>query len=294
MTRDDDTKEKLVETYAEDMANVIENDRSGLIRKIIHEEEQHEIVKKNLSPTSKRNRIFMFVSFLLILFGFFIFLYFLSTREPSTVPVEKQFVPLIFTDKSVYLEIKDLNKKEEIAQVVLNKVNTTEVKKGGLEGIYLVKNKKIVGLREFLTLTESNFFPNEDPFFVKDNFLMGVVNGETKPVSTDASQGGDFFLLIKVRAIADVFDSLRAWENKMFSDLRGFFGISLSAETKHLLIKDFEDGIVQNKNARILYDDEKNIIMVYVLADDNSVIIANTESTVREIMLRLASSRIEK
>ena len=58
--------------------------------------------------------------------------------------------------------------------------------------------------------------------------------------------------------------------------------------------KDFEDGIVQNQNARILYDAEKKIVMMYIFADENSVIITGTESAAREIMLRLASSRVKK
>ena len=35
---------------------------------------------------------------------------------------------------------------------------------------------------------------------------MGVVKGETK----------DFFILFKIRDLADVFNSLRAWEKTMF------------------------------------------------------------------------------
>ena len=60
---------KVVETYAEDMAKIIEDDKTGLIKKIIHEEEEHEKINQNLSPESKRNKIFMFVGLLLIFFG---------------------------------------------------------------------------------------------------------------------------------------------------------------------------------------------------------------------------------
>ena len=74
-----------------------------------------------------------------------------------------------------------------------------------MEGIYLSSAKKVVGLREFISLIKGNFIlGNID--FVKDNFLLGVVNGKTK----------DFFMLIKMRTLPDIFDSLRIWENKMF------------------------------------------------------------------------------
>lgn len=283
MDKENKTQAKIVETYAQDMAKVIEDDKSGLIKKIIRGEEQHEIEKKNLSPESKKNKFFMILGLLFILLGFATFTYFFIKRDIPTVPVEQQFTPLIFTDKSIFIEVKDL-KKDEIAQTVFNAVNTAQVKKGGVEGMYLTYDKKITGLRQFLQLIKSNLALSVDTLFVKDNFLMGVVNGETK----------DFFVLIKVRSIADIFESLRAWENKMFSDMHGFFGVDITAETKYLLTANFTDTIVQNKNARILYDKDKKIIMMYVLADDNSIIISNTENAVREIMLRLASSRVKK
>lgn len=104
----------------------------------------------------------------------------------------------------------------------------------------------------------------------------------------------DLFMLLRVRSFQDVFPTMKSWENKMFLDLHSFFGVDISVDTNYLLTKDFEDGIVQNKNARILYDKEFNIVLMYVYVDDNSVIITNTEDAVREIIKRLAASKVRK
>ncbi len=274
-------KSKIVQTFAEDMAQVLKDDKSGLVKKIIHGEEEREKEKMELSPESKKNKFFMFLSFLFILAAFSTIIFFTLNREVSTVPVEEQFVPLIFNDKSSYFEVKDFQ-KEEVEQTVLNEVGKTEVKTGGVEGIYLTKDKKVVGLRGFLAFIKSSLVLNN---FVDDNFLLGVVNDDSSK---------DFFILLKVRELPDVFDTLRSWEGKIFLDLHGFFGIQVSSETKYLLTKDFEDGIIQNKNARILYDKDGKIVMMYIFADDNSIIITNTESAAREVMLRLASSKVKK
>lgn len=272
---------KVVKTYAEDMAEVIENDKAGLVKKIIHGEEQHEEEKKNLSPESRKNKFFMFISLLFIALGFAILFFFMVRSEISSVPVEKQFIPLIFNDKSSFVEVADFG-KDKIAQTVLNKVDTTEVKAGGIEGIYLSENKKVVGFQKFISLIKGNFFPESNS--VNDNFMMGAVNRETK----------DFFILLKVRSIPDVFDALRVWENKMFLDLHGFFAFPISPETRYLLTKDFDDGIVDNKNARILHTNDDKIVLMYILADDNFIIITNTENAAHEIMIRLASSKVKK
>lgn len=282
MEQSNNNKNKIVQTYAEDMTEAIENSSGGAIREIIREQEKSEIIKKELSPQSKKNKLFMSVSFVLVLLAVTMLSFFYFRTKDNTVLPEKQFTPLIFTDSSTFTEIKDL-KKDQIAQTVLNKVNATNVKNGGVEGLYLTENKNIVGLRKFLEYIQSNFVAI-DRALLSDNFLTGVVSGETK----------NFFILMKVNSISDVFVSLREWENKMFTDLHGFFSVDISPETKYLLTKEFEDGIVQNKNARILYGADKQIIMMYIMADDNSVIVTNNENTAREIMLRLASSQIKK
>jgi hypothetical protein len=287
MEKDNEIKSKFVETYAEDMAEVIESDKEGLVKKIIYGEEEHEKEKKNLSPKSNTNRIFMLVSILLIVFAFMVLSFFFFTKNSNTIPVAQQFVPLIFSDQSTFLEVSGMN-KEQITQTILSEINNIKVKVGGVEGIYLTENKQIIGMRRFFTLTQSNFVPGDNALFVNDDFLLGAVLTGLKSTSPSA---GNFFILLKVRSTADVFDALRAWEGKMFSNLYKFFGITISKDTSFLLTKEFQDGIVENKNARILYDQNGKIVMMYIFSDDNSVLIADSESVAHEIILRLASAQ---
>jgi len=276
-------KNKNVQTYAEDMAKVIESGEGGIIKKIIHEQEEMEKQKKNLSPESKKNKLFMFVSVALIILAFFAIVFIIVFRQKIfTVSVAPQFTSIIFTDQSKFLEVGGLN-KDKIIQTILNEINTAKIKAGGIEGIYLTNNKNPVLLREFVKLIGGSFIPGQT-IFVSDNFLLGVANNKMK----------DLFILLKTRSFADIFDGMKAWENKMFYDLHGFFGIGITSETNYLLTKNFEDGIVENKNARILYDNEGKIILMYVFADDTSVVITDTQETVHEIMLRLASGQIKK
>jgi hypothetical protein len=287
MEPENKTNNKIVQTYAEDMAQVLENDTEGLVKKIIHGEEEHEEEKKNLSPESKKNKIFLFVSLILILISIGTLAFFFLKEDVKTVPVEKQFVPLIFTDQSTFVEIAGL-KKDEITHSVLNEVNNTKVKIGGVKGIYLTSEKQIVGLRQFLSLIKSSFVPDQDTSLVGDNFMIGSMLTGLKSTSPTA---GDFFILLKVRSTADIFEAMRAWEGKMFTDLRGFLGINISSEINYLFTKNFEDSIVDNKNTRVLNDKEGNPVLMYVYADDNSVIITGSQSIVREIILRLASAQ---
>src|SRR3989344_2456241 len=241
------TQNKIVETYAGDMAKIIEDDKSGLVKKIIEGEEKHETEKKNLSPESTKNKLFIFGSAALVVVAFSILFFLFLNKDVNTVLVEEQFVPIISSDQSNFIEIDGFG-KDKIIQTVMNTISASLIKNRGVGGIYLTENKKIIGLRKFVLLTKSSFSPG-DSNLVYDNFLLGFVNNPDKPALTP--QGGDFFMLIKVRSLPDVFDPLRAFENKMLFDLHGFFKVDVTPETNYLFTKNFDDGIVENKNARI-------------------------------------------
>lgn len=285
--KDKELKNVTVETYAEDMATILGDDTEGLVKKIIHGEEEQEQEKKNLSPQSKKNKLFMLISLVLLVLALAILSFFLLKKNNSTVSVEKQFTPIIFNDQSVYLEIYGL-KKEAIAQNVSTEVANAKVKAGGLEGIYLTENKQMIGLRRFISLIKASFTPGE-ALLVSDNFLIGGVNTQ---VNSDLTH--NFFILLKVRSSADIFYSIRNWENRMFFDLHGFLGIDIGTDTNYLLKQNFEDGIIENKNARILYDNNHGIALMYIFADDNSVIITNSQGAAHEIILRLAGSKTKQ
>ena len=274
----------VTETYAEDMAKAIERNEGGMIKKIIEEQEEHEAVKKNISPESKRNKLFMSISIVLIFSAFIVLAFLINLKNQiSTVSVMPKIAPVIFIDKIEYKEIAGLTKDQTI-QTILNEIKTTQIKKGGVEGVYLTENKKIIGLRRFLTLLKMNLDISQNTF-VSDNFLMGIFNG---------GEGKDLFILLKTRSFVDIFPDLKSWENKMFSDLHGFFGVDINIDTNYLLTKDFEDGVANNKNARILYDKDGKIVLEYVFANDTSLIITNSDRAVQEVMLRLVSGQIKK
>ena len=80
----------------------------------------------------------------------------------------------------------------------------------------------------------------------------------------------------------------------MFYDLHSFFGVPINAGTNYLLTKNFEDGVVENKSARILYDKNGEVVLMYVFADDTSLVITNKTGPVQEVIFRLSSSQLKK
>ncbi len=283
-------KSKIVETYTGDMVKVLESNKGSLIKKIIHEEEAHEAESKNLSPKSKKNKFFMLISITLIILALTVLLFLAFSKEKiNTVSIEQQFTSIIFIDQTDFKVIDGFN-KEKIAETVFNQTNDTKVKIGGIDGIYLTENNKVVGFKRFNELIKSNLDLEKVNLF-GDNFLFGAFKNGLSSISPNI---GTPFILLKVKSFTDVFPVMKIWENKMLYDLAQFFRVKITPETNYLFTKNFEDGVVANKNARMLKDKDGNIVLMYVYADDSSVVITNSENAVNEIVLRLNSSKIKK
>lgn len=273
-----------VETLSGDMVKILEHPEEGLIKNLINQEEAHEEEKRNFSPDTGKNKVMLFVSVFLFLIAVGGLVYFALNRESLVVEVSPQFTPLIYTDENVLIPTDGL-KKDAIEDAVFARTTLTQTEEGEVEGIYLTEGGQALGLRALIKrLGATLVFDKTNQNFIDDNYLIGVVNRETT----------NPFILIKIRSHTDVFETMRKWEQKIFLDLHGFFGVPISPETSYLLTKDFVDGIMQNQNARILYDNSGGIVMAYIYGDQNSLIITANESTTREVIMRLASSRIKK
>jgi hypothetical protein len=317
----------MLETYGEDMANYISLDKEGLVQQIIHEQEKLEAEAENASPFSKQNGFLLFLSMLFLvasvgLIGYYFFVYTKDQTVVTTLP----FKSIINTDSTVFLDVTGL-KPEEVGRIITKQKEVTKIHKGKLEAVYLTENKKVIGFSRFLALIKSSLQVVETPV-ISDNFLFGIISFEKIlpantvppdgvtatnetvdiPVSDiqseiqvdplryapEAPTRKDEFMLLTVASFADVFPVLRSWEHSIFSELYKTFDITLSVRTNYLVTKEWQDGIVQNKNARILYDNEGNIMLMYVFVDDTHVLFSNTEQAVGEIIERLAASKVSK
>ena len=99
----EELKNKVVETYAEDMARVIESDQAGLIKKIIHEQEEKEKEKLNSSSDSEYKSLYVGLGVFLLLIALGILLFFSFRKENDLILPQIQFPPIIFNDKSFFI-----------------------------------------------------------------------------------------------------------------------------------------------------------------------------------------------
>lgn len=280
------TEDKInphIETLSGDILDMALHNEAGVIHGIIKGEEEKSAIDANISPTSKKNKILISLSVLLILLSIsvlYLFIYF--NKKNSTVPVTLQYKPLIYTDAYILLPVDGLGKKE-IEEKILSGVKNSSIELGKLEAYYLTINSKATPLDIFFNSIEANIAKETINQF-NPTYLIGTI-GDIK---------NSVFILLKPNSFSSVFAGMRLWENKMFYDLSGLYGIETNQDTSYLLTKNFDDGFIQNKNARILHDNEGEIVIAYVYLDNNSILITNNHGTAKEVLDRLSGSTLKK
>lgn len=193
----------------------------------------------------------------------------------------------ILKEKYTPEEIKNIILEEGIKSVALSDLYT----ENELNNMNSDDKQSLIDFNLGFQLVKINkALINKDP--VQNETLPKV--DTTIPITSIYNKGTDIFILLNTGEGKDIFAQMRNWENKMFSDLHDIFGIPLSLNTGYLLTKNFEDGIVQNKNARILRDGSGGIVMMYVYIDNDTLVITNTEEGAKEIIFRVNSSKVKK
>jgi hypothetical protein len=281
---------KSIQTYASDMAESIEEGGGQMLKRMIHEEDVAEAEKKKYSPESLRNRSFTYagVSLLAVGVAALVFIGFFQ-RQIKRVEVPPQFQPLIFTNKTEFVDITDL-RKDLIASAVREKAATISMPATEVAGLYLAKDKEVVKFPDFISAIEGSF-PATSYDYVDENFFVGVRGREG---AAGLVTPGDLFFVIKVNSFVDIFPAMREWESKMFYDLGLFFQDGTNPLYTSTLDADFVDGWVLNKNARILPDDTGGLALMYVFVDDRNVVITASYDAAEEAILRLSAGELRK
>ena len=103
---DDKTKNKAIETYAEDLEGALDSNEEGLVRKLIHEQEELDSETRKNSPEAKQNRTFLILGLSLLAFGIAAMVFFFTQREKaSVVEISPQYKPIIFIEKTEFKDV---------------------------------------------------------------------------------------------------------------------------------------------------------------------------------------------
>lgn len=321
-SKKDNGDAQTVRTYQSDIANTIKNDNVSMIKVALSEKKRQERrgqLDNTLEDSNKNLYILIgsVVAFLVIAGLIAGFIYLQSESNNQSTQVEQQKVqPLLFTETTSILNIDQFNLNDLFRIIERDKEAIMDL--GDMKSIVLTMGssteERQLTTEEFFTVLNSRA-PNGLLRSLNPNFLLGVY----------AFTPREMFAVFKVNSYDAAFAGMFEWEPSIESDIGDMFinkkervdiklnslsavkSTSTSAGEKDLANssstienspfgvfsqRKFIDKVLSNKDARILVDTNGKEAMLYTFLDKETLVIATSEKSLKEIIFRLTTGRI--
>jgi len=276
---------RVVRTLEGDIASAMKEKKGSVVSIAIAEQKKREKEFHFEGEDKGKNSFFLFVSLTalaggLILFGF-VFIGGIGTKETSP---ELKTPALVLAEKEKLVEIVNATRSKIIAEVS-KEIGQSQLKLDTVERVRFIEIsgeiKTEMGTGRFLSVMGTHM-PGILERSLSKEFMLGIHSWD----------GNQPFLVFKTDFYENAFLGLIRWERDMAEDLLPLFSKTLSEENKYLLEKDFLDVVVKNRDARVLYDNNGSISLIYTIPDKQTVIIATHEDTLIEVIDRLSAENV--
>ncbi|HUC88850.1 MAG TPA: hypothetical protein VMR49_02360 [Candidatus Paceibacterota bacterium] len=275
---------QVLRTYSSDMADAVRNNEMSVIKIAMAEQKRHEMEKvyeeeKKIS-TSK---ILMIIGGLILIVSSIAGLYFIFQKKNADNAVQQAIIKpnaLISYDDQSYIDVTNVSSGANLVNLIKSEAAKPE-KQGAIKSLFLTANANgstaLIKLRDFLSLMGVTASSSLIDSF-SDRYMIGTYTPADKP---------HLFLLFEIKDYNQAYAGMLAWERSLLSDMFLLFQIDISGSNSGLLNASWKDIIINNKDARVLYDQNNNPLLYYIFIDKNNFVIADSQDTIKEIISRL-------
>ncbi|MBP6912879.1 MAG: hypothetical protein KBB86_03010 [Candidatus Pacebacteria bacterium] len=95
------------------------------------------------------------------------------------------------------------------------------------------------------------------------------------------------FILFKTNGSDQAFSGFSLWEDDVLFDLGEMFAINAQTAFDPIYQKKFENVTIASHDGRILYDADKNPLLIMIFIDDTHALVTNSKEVVNEILNRV-------
>jgi len=275
---------KSLRTYTSDMADAVRTDEVSVIKIALAEKEKRERqdIYANKDGTNKSKILFIFGGLILIVGSIFA-VYLLSKKTEQVVPViKKDIETFISYDSKSLIDVTNVTDGRELSNTI---EKDNQIDFGLIKAIFL--NKKVDGvtidlsIKDFVSIIGANM-PDPLTRALSKNYLLGKYS---ENVGIVGEKKINTFLIFETNDYNQAYASMLEWEPNMLRDLFNLFKIEVS--DKSTFEKPWDDLVVNNKDARVLYDSNGEKILYYIFVNKNNFIISDNINAIKEIIARL-------
>ncbi len=280
-------KLETIQTYMSDMADVVRDKEMSVVKIASAEHKSKDGgVYYREEEKSHKSKIFFIIGGIIIIISAVVVSYLLiqKTKEKNQphqiIQIAK--TPISY-DKKVVVNVTNVTDKNDLS----NLINPEIIKRGSTESIkeiLLIKKtdniSKPLPLDNLLSLLKVTA-----PSSLVRSFSNKYMLGTYTPLNP--GEKTHLFLIIKIKDYNMAYAGMLEWEKTIVYDLFTFFRIDIKGKNNELLDKSFQDMIIKNKDARVLYNKENLGVLFYLFSDRNTLIISDSQNAIKEIITRL-------
>ncbi|MES2931009.1 MAG: hypothetical protein V4665_04490 [Patescibacteria group bacterium] len=279
---------KTLRTYSSDMADAIRENEGTVIKIALAEQKRHERedLYRKAEGTNARKVLLVAGGILLIGIALGAWYFVAQKNEKKNAPVETQALieTFIAYNSHTFADTTRAMTKTDLADVIRTGTVTTEPP-GSIKAIFLSTSAtgmpQLLPLKDLISTLELSA-PGSLTRSLTDRYMIG-----TYAAVTAENSKPHLFFIFETTDYNQAYAGLLEWEKTMLNDFFAVYGINVAGDRNALFEKPFKDIIIENKDARILYDDQGKDILYYMFMDKNTFVIADSSEALKEIYSRI-------
>jgi hypothetical protein len=280
-------KIQTLRTYSSDMADAVRENEISVIKVALAEKAKREKEEefKVKSEGTGFQKFLLITGGIILIAGGLAGSYFLIQKNQKQAATQQVATPQIQTlisyDTETSIDATTANNVFDMAALLKTPLSIA----GGPQIAALFFTKMADGKTAQLSLADLLTILNLSAPGALTRSLSQYMIGTYQ--STDATQKPHLFLLFQTQDYNQAYASMLQWEPTMLGDLAPLFNIDISGNNSDLLRKPFKDILINNNDARVLYDADGNPILYYIFVGKNDFIITDSQEAIQEITTRL-------
>ena len=283
----------IVRTYKDDLESAIkDNHLSSINIAIAENQKMHSQIKEDQKESadsgSPKSKKIIFFSLILVVVGVIgISVFYFINRQSSSPTVQVQTLPSLITAE--YKDELNVNSilKDRFVSALSSKLNDIQIPANSLYETYITistsTEKRLITSSQFISLMNLRI-PDMMRRTLLPDFMVGMYSFDKNLP----------FVILKTSSFQNTYSGMLSWETDLQKDFQILFrlpGYENGGGILDLLTptttKKFQDGVIINKDVRILYGDDNNIILLYGIIDQQTIIITVSDNAFKEIVNRL-------
>ena len=284
----------IIRTYKGDLESAIQTEHLSSINIAIaenqkmHNQIRTETQTEESAPSEySKSKVIIFISVAFIIAGIAgVTLTFLFKSPATDSVVQIQELPsLITTEYKGELNI-DTTVKDKLIGTLASKLNDSQITVNNLYNIYITigtSSKKIITSGQFVSLMGFKM-PDIVKRTLLPDFMVGTFSfGRNLP-----------FIILKSSYFENAYAGMLAWEKDLEKDMQILFRLpgydnngGILSDLTPTTSKNFVDGVIINKDVRLLRGDDGEIMLLYGIIDKETIIITVSDVAFKELINRL-------